>query len=64
VQRPHYLLGHAIAALVVAHLCVPMSDGEVGAIAASGLYVPTAAGVLVFLQVAHSVNAAQRASIG
>jgi hypothetical protein len=50
--RPHYLIGYAIAAVVLAHIWVPMSDGQAGAVDATGLYVATGASVLVFAQVA------------
>ena len=50
-MRFHYWLGYSIAAIVMVHLWIPMSAGLAGKVNAAGLYLATAALILIFVQI-------------
>ena len=51
-MRLHYWLGYSIAALVLIHAWIPMSERLAGSVNPLGLYLGTGALLLIFAQVA------------
>jgi hypothetical protein len=55
-MRPHYWIGFAIAGLTLLHAVVPMSSGPMRGVNVTGLYLASAALILVIVQVFLGVN--------